>query len=119
MEPFTHPIDNPANLEFETRKIINAFIRRQHIALPKWCWLYLDWYEDQGYDVKTWIRDIDLERAEYPLPEAIQYAVWYCDCQAYKTGGNRPEGLLPPQGWEFADEAYDQIIDTPDAPDAA
>ena len=114
MEPFRHPMDDPENLECETRQIINAFIRREYIALPKWCWLYLDWYAEQGHEIGPWLRQIDRDRGDYPLAEAIQYSIWYCDCYAYKDGGPRPDGLLPPQGWEFVEDEYSENSDDDD-----
>ena len=90
--------------EIETRRLVNAFIRREHVAMPKWCWRYYDWLVARGFHMPEWIRDLDLSRRDYPFSDMVHYGLWAEHCRAYRNGEPVPDFLPPPAGWESFEE---------------
>ena len=92
--------------EVETRRIVNVFIRREYVTLPKWCWRVFDWMEERGYKMREGIRTLDLTRRDYPLADFIHHGL-YCDlCRMMQNGDEYPDFLPPPDGWEdFEDDS--------------
>ena len=97
--------------ELETRKIVNAFCRREHVTIQKWGWRYFDWLEDQGLFMAMWTRDLDLQRQDCAFGDMLQYALWCNACRRMKTGKPLPDFLPPPEGWQDFEDRED-----PDSP---
>jgi len=94
--------------DLETRKVVNAFCRREPVTIQKWAWRYFDWLkEDQGWLMARWTRYLDLERKDYAFSEMLQYALWCSACRRMKAGKPLPDFLPPPDGWEDFKEPDD------------
>lgn len=84
------------------RKVENAFGKRENVLMHRGNWDYLFWLESIGYDVRTWVKQCDLERGETPFGEALALAI-YCEHERRQLEGIHP---VEPEWWAEANARY-------------
>lgn len=80
------------------RRVENAFGKRETIVMERGRWNYLYWLGSLGYDIRNWIKQIDMCRGEFPLGVAVSDAV----LRSYER--RHREGIHPtePEWWAAA-----------------
>jgi len=82
--------------EYSTRKVVNAFIRKEFIAAPNWCWWYYDWLKEYGFQMEEWIRQIDCVRGDHELGVYLHHVLYCTFRRAHRDGTPYPAFMPEP-----------------------
>ena len=78
------------------RRVENAFGKRETIVMQRGRWDYLYWLGSIGLDIRSWIKDCDLQRGDMPLGEALSNWIWWTYENRQREGKLQPSWLKEP-----------------------
>jgi len=82
------------------RKIPNCFGTRQAVVLPKTAWEFLDWLDEQGENVRQWVKSVDEKRpADRTFDDYLLERIWVLWCGRYRAGQLCPPNS-PPENYD-------------------
>ena len=68
------------------RRVENAFGRRETIIMTRGCWNYFYWLGFMGYDIRKWVKTIDLDRGPIPLQDALSDGIYWEHERRHREG---------------------------------